>query len=165
MHSGGGKVSIGTWRPESATQSVAITKLMRAAEIKAHHVEHLEAAQWEKLIWNVPFNGLSVADGGVTTDVLLANPQKVDEIRALMTEIIAAAHAMGYPLDHTLVESNIERTRPMGAYRTSSMIDFIEGRVLEIGPIWREPLKRAKAAGVPMPNLEALLERIQAKIA
>lgn len=164
VHSAGGKVSIGSWRPESASQSIAITKLMRAAEIKAHHVEHLEAAQWEKLIWNVPFNGLSVADGGVTTDVLLANPQKVDEIRALMTEIIAAAHAMGHPLNRALVEDNIERTRPMGAYRTSSMIDFVEGRVLEIGPIWEEPLKRATAAGVPMPNLKALLERIYKRI-
>ena len=96
--------------------------------------------------------------------MLLADEAKVAEIRALMAEVIAAAHALGHDLDPALAEDNIERTRPMGAYRTSSMIDFVEGRVLEVGPIWEEPLKRAKAAGVPMPRLELLLERIRARV-
>ncbi len=164
VHSGGGKVSIGTWHPDSASHALALYEMMRAADIKSRHVEDLEAAQWEKLIWNVPFNGLSVADGGVTTDVLLADEEKVEEIRALMAEVIAAAQALGHDLTPGMAEDNIERTRPMGAYRTSSMIDFVDGRVLEVGPIWEEPLKRAKAAGVPMPHLETLLERIRERI-
>jgi len=44
------------------------------------------------------------------------------------------------------------------------MIDFVEGREVEVGPIWREPLQRATAAGVPMPHLEALLERIEQQV-
>ncbi len=164
VHSGGGKVSIGAWHPDSGQHALGVTNMMRAADIKAHHVERLEAAQWEKLIWNIPFNGLSVAEGGVTTDVLLADPQKVDEIRGLMAEVIAVARALGHTLSPQLADDNIERTRPMGPYRTSSMIDFVEGRVLEVGSIWEEPLRRAQAAGIAMPKLEALLERIRQRI-
>ena len=131
----------------------------------AHAMPNLEQAQWEKLVWNVPFNGLSVAEGGVTTDVLLASPETEDEIRALMTEIVATAHALGLDVPEEVIGFNIERTRPMGPYRTSSMIDFVEGREVEVGPIWQEPLRRAKAAGVAMPHLEKLLERIEARLA
>ena len=49
----------------------------------------------------------------------------------------------------------------MGPYRTSSMIDFTEGREVEVDAIWREPLHRAQAAGVEMPRLAALLRRIE----
>ena len=131
---------------------------------RAHAVDNLMQAQWEKLIWNIPFNGLSVAEGGVTTDSLLADPRTEAEIRALMLEVIATANAIGLPLGEELADANIERTRPMGPYRTSSMIDFVEGREVEVGPIWEEPLKRAQASGLKMPHLEKLLDRIRQRL-
>ena len=78
--------------------------------------------------------------------------------------MIAAARALGLELGDDLIDFNIERTRPMGPYRTSSMIDFVEGREVEVGPIWQEPLRRAKAAGVPMPHTEKLLRRIEQRV-
>lgn len=163
-HSAGGRVSIGDWSQGPAGRSKEITRRFKAAGIHASAVDNLVAAQWEKLIWNIPFNGLSVAEGGVTTDVLLANPQTEAEIRALMLEVIATAQALGLPLREELADQNIERTRPMGPYRTSSMIDFTEGRDVEVEPIWAEPLQRAKAAGLQMPHLEQLLERIRQRL-
>jgi 2-dehydropantoate 2-reductase len=97
--------------------------------------------------------------------VLLANPIIETEIRTLMQEVITASAAQGVLLDQSLIESNIERTRPMGPYQPSTMIDFIEGRELELGPIWQEPLRRGIAAGVKMPALQKLLTRIQAQLA
>jgi 2-dehydropantoate 2-reductase len=44
------------------------------------------------------------------------------------------------------------------------MIDFVEGREVEVDGIWREPLRRAKALGVPMPRLEKLLAEIEARL-
>jgi 2-dehydropantoate 2-reductase len=99
----------------------------------------------------------------VTTDVLLASPAKETEIRQLMAEIIAAANHLGLGLSQELIDLHINRTRPMGAYRTSSMIDFVEGREVEISPIWCEPLRRATAAGFAMPHLADLLQRIEAR--
>ncbi len=163
-HSAGGRVAVGEWRPGEPGRAAEIVRRFKAAGIHGSVADNLERAQWEKLIWNVPFNGLSVADGGVTTDVLLSSAETEREIRALMTEVVTAARALGLDLTDDLIESNIERTRPMGPYRTSSMIDYVEGREVEVGPIWREPLHRAKEAGVPMPHLENLLERIEARV-
>lgn len=163
-HSAGGRVAIGEWRAGIPGRALEIASRFKAAGIPGVAVDNLEQAQWEKLVWNVPFNGLSVAEGGVTTDVLLASGETENEIRALMREVIAAARALGLNLGDELIDFNVDRTRPMGPYRTSSMIDYVEGREVEVGPIWQEPLRRAKAAGVPMPHTEALLRRIEQRL-
>jgi 2-dehydropantoate 2-reductase len=163
-HSAGGRVAIGEWRPGLAGRAAEIARRFKTAGIPGVAVESLEQAQWEKLVWNIPFNGLSVAEGGVTTDVLLASAEIETEIRALMAEVIAAGRAFGLDLGDDLIAYNVERTRPMGPYRTSSMIDFVEGREVEVGPIWQEPLRRANAAEVAMPHLEKLLMRIEARL-
>jgi 2-dehydropantoate 2-reductase len=87
-----------------------------------------------------------------------------DEIRALMTEVIHAARAQGLPLEESLIDFNVERTRPMGPYRPSSMIDYVEGREVEFDEIWGEPLRRAQAAGVEVPHLERLSDRIRERL-
>ena len=127
-------------------------------------MENLQRAQWEKLIWNVPFNGLAVAEGGVTTEVLLKNPDIESEIRKIMNEVVDVANAQGLGVDRSLVGWNIERTKPMDAYRPSTMIDFVEGRELELGPIWEEPLRRAESAGIDTPAISRLLERMKDRL-
>jgi 2-dehydropantoate 2-reductase len=164
-HSAGGRMTIGEWRPDGSSRAVELEKRFKAAGIQAVAVDDLEKSQWEKLVWNIPFNGLSVAEGGVTTDVLLASRETEHELRALMAEVIAAARALGHDLSDDLIDFNIERTRPMGPYRTSSMIDFVEGREVEVAPIWEEPLRRATDAGVAMPHTADLLRRIRQRLA
>lgn len=164
-HTAGGRVSIGEWSTALPGRADAVARRFKTALVHASSVPNLALAQWEKLIWNIPFNGLSVANGGLTTDALLASPHSATEIRTLMTEVVTAARAQGLDLADDLIDSNIERTRSMDAYRTSSMIDYLEGREVEVDPIWREPLRRALAAGVPMPALEKLLARIEQRLA
>jgi len=163
-HTAGGRVAIGEFTKGLAGRAEVLAARFREAKIPASATDDLLLAQWEKLIWNVPFNGLAVAMGGVTTDVLLSNPETENTIRELMHEVVAAAQAQGISLDRVLVEKNIERTRPMGPYRPSTMIDFMEGRELELGPIWEEPLRRAKLAGVATPAWEKLLARIKDRL-
>lgn len=165
VHSAGGPVSIGAWLPDGTAAAGEVVRRFAAAGIRASLAPCLEAAQWQKLIWNIPFNGLAIAEGGVTTDVLLASPATTAEIRELMRETVTAARALGHDLAHELIELNIERTRPMGAYRPSSMIDYLAGREVETAAIWAEPLRRATAVGVPMPRLASLLERIRRRLA
>ena len=164
-HSAGGRVALGEWQADGRGRAPELARRFKAAGIPVEAVGNLAQSQWEKLVWNVPFNGLAVAAGGVTTDVLLASPETEGEIRALMAEVIAAGRAMGLGLGTDLIDFNVNRTRPMGPYRPSSMIDFLNGREVEIGPIWEEPLRRAQQAGVAMPLLENLLARIRARLA
>ena len=164
-HTAGGRMTIGEWRPDGGGRAVELERRFKVAGIQAVAVDDLEKSQWEKLVWNIPFNGLSVAEGGVTTDVLLAARETEDELRALMAEVVAGARALGHDLSDDLINFNIERTRPMGPYRTSSMIDFVEGREVEVAPIWEEPLRRATDAGVAMPHTADLLRRIHQRLA
>ena len=164
-HLAGGRITLGEWRPGVPGRAEEIARRFKTAGVPATAVANLEQAQWEKLVWNIPFNGLSVAEGGVTTETLLASPSTEAEIRALMEETVAAAQALGHAIEPSIIDFNIERTRPMGPYRTSSMIDFVEGREVEVDSIWREPLRRGTAAGVSMPHLAALLERIESRLA
>lgn len=164
-HTAGGRLTIGEFSKGLPGRAEAMAARFREAKIPAAATDDLLMAQWEKLVWNIPFNGLAVAEGGVTTDVLLSDARTENTIRELMWEVVTAARAQGIPLDGALVETNIERTRPMGPYRPSTMIDFMEGRELELGPIWEEPLRRAIAAGVATPALENLLDRMKARLA
>lgn len=164
-HSAGGRVTLGEWQADGTSRHLELEKRFQTARIHGVAVEDLEKSQWEKLVWNIPFNGLSVAFGGVTTDVLLATKESEDQVRAIMVEVVAAARGLGFDLRDDLIHFNIERTRPMGPYRTSSMIDFVEGREVEVTPIWEEPLRRAREIGVPMLHTSALLERIKHQIA
>ena len=163
-HSGGGKTSIGEFLQDQRGRAVEIVRRLVQAGIRAELDEPLQEAQWKKLVWNVPFNGLAIAEGGMTTDRLLASAELETEIRALMAEIITAARARGLSLSDELIDYNVNRTRPMGPYRPSSMIDYTEGREVEIGPIWEQPLRFGQEAGVAMPHLETLLSRIRQRL-
>lgn len=163
-HTAGGRISIGEFVNDGRGRAAEIARRFSLAGIPAEASPSLAETQWKKLVWNIPFNGLAIAEGGVTTKDLLETPGMEDEIRALMAEVIAAARAQGLALGDELIESNVERTRPMGPYRPSSMIDYVEGREVEFEAIWGEPLRRARAAGVAVPHLEKLAGRIRARI-
>lgn len=156
-----GRVEIGSlgdrW-PELAKSAVA---MFEGAGVRTRFATELNAALWRKLCWNVPFNGLSIAMGGVTTDRILRDGAALDRARTLMDEVRRAAAAAGYRIPDDFIDGQFEVTAKMGAYRPSSLIDFLEGRPVEIEPIWGEPLRRGRALGVDMPELEGLYEVIK----
>ena len=163
-HTAGGRISVGEFVNDNRSRAAEIARRFSAAGIPTDAAASLAEAQWKKLVWNIPFNGLAIAEGGVTTEDLLKTPGIEDEIRALMAEVIAAARAQGLVLEDSLIDFNVERTRPMGPYRPSSMIDYVEGREVEYEAIWGEPLRRAQAAGVKVPHMERLAARILERI-
>jgi 2-dehydropantoate 2-reductase len=120
--------------------------------------------KWRKLVWNIPFNGLSVYYGGVTTDVILADPEKRAFAVKLMEETIAAAAADGAALAEGLVEEQLRATGPMGAYRTSMMVDYMAGRKIELETILEEPLRRGSAGGLALPAMEELVRGVREKV-
>jgi 2-dehydropantoate 2-reductase len=125
----------------------------------------LEAVLWKKLCWNIPFNGLSIAGGGITTDLILADPALNERAYLLMKEVQAAAIARGHGFEDAHIKRQFVVTVGMGPYRPSSLIDFQEGRDVEVEGIWGEPLRRGLAAGVPMPQTQRLVDDIKARLA
>ncbi len=138
-------------------------------------VDNLEQAHWEKLVWNIPFNGLGVAAvGGIeavrrgrlipgqplgschSTKALLGDPGWASWVRGLMAETIAAAQAQGLQVKSSMADEQIARTMEIGDYKASTLIDYERGLPLEIESLFAEPLRRANAAGVEAPRLRAL---------
>lgn len=157
-----GQIVAGEFEGAPAERTRALAALFVKAGVKMVVSESLADVRWRKLVWNVPFNGLAVARGGITTDVILQSAEMEAEVWALMREVQAAAAAHGVAIPEDFVVDQVERTRPMGAYKPSTMIDYVEGRPLEVEPIWGEPLRRAKAKGVPTPRLAALYAELLA---
>ena len=124
----------------------------------------LESVLWKKLCWNIPFNGLSIAGGSITTDLILANPALNERAYVLMKEVQAAAIARGHGFEDAHIKRQFVVTVGMGPYRPSSLIDFVEGRDVEVEGIWGEPLRRGLAAGVKMPETEKLVADIKSRI-
>lgn len=149
-----GLVSIGAFQNAPQADADATAALFREAGIKARSVPNLLLERWRKLVWNIPFNGLSVARGGLTVDQILAD--HLDTVVTLMREVIAIARADGCPIEEEFIEFQLARSRPMVGYQPSTLVDWRAGNPLEIEPIWTEPLRRAHAAHVPAPALEAL---------
>ena len=160
----------GRW-PEPRTHD--LRAMFQRAGVPCDVTDDLARAHWEKLVWNVPFNGLGVASsagveaftpGGpigtrgpcLSTDKLLADPAWREIVRELMLEVVRAAQALGLKLDESVVQEQIDRTRTMGPYKASTLIDFERGQPLELESLFLEPLRQAKRAGVPTPRLQVL---------
>lgn len=174
-HLAHGLVVLGEYRRRPSARVRAIEAWFHRAGISCRVADDLERAHWEKLVWNVPFNGLGVAGvvgvenllagrvpatvprrESLPTDELLGEPQWERLVRELMAEVIAAARGVGHALGDELAEENLARTRCMGPYKASTLLDFEQGLPLEVESLFAEPLRQAKAAGVATPRLEAL---------
>jgi 2-dehydropantoate 2-reductase len=174
-----GLIVLGEYQRPAGPRTQQLAALLQNAGIPCKVTDNLAQAQWEKLIWNIPFNGLGVAGTAgydafthlpspishlpsvgpcLPTDKLLADPRWEKLLRELMLEVIAAAAGLGHHIPTALADQNIERTRTMGAYKASTLLDFERGQPLELEGMFFEPLRRAKAAGVAVPRLARLCE-------
>lgn len=158
-----GSLALGEFRRPPGGRLRALAAEFEAAGVKTRVAEDLDSARWHKLVWNVPFNGLPIAAGGVATDAICADPQLEAEARALMAEVQAGAASLGHRIPDEFLRRQFDVTPGMGAYRPSSLVDFLAGRAVEVEAIWGEPLRRAQAAGAALPRLAllyALLRRL-----
>lgn len=172
-HLANGKIELGEFKrwPEPRTHDIA--SAFRNAGVPCAVRDNLEQARWEKLVWNIPFNGLCVAScaglqavqSGIyhghkgdclTTQDLLADPPWLALVREVMAEVIDAGKAHGLPIARELAEEQIDKTRIMGPYKPSTLVDYLLDREIELESLFLEPLRRAQAKQVPTPRLEAL---------
>jgi 2-dehydropantoate 2-reductase len=158
-HTERGVIKVGELTPGITQRVKAIVQLFERSNINAEPIEDLRAGRWEKLVWNIPFNGLG-ARYDATTDRLLGTPQGEGAVRALMAEVVAAAAGNGIRLDDDVIDRMVEITRPIPAYRSSTQIDRQLGRPMEIEAMFGEPLRAARAAGVATPLLAKLYHEL-----
>jgi len=160
-----GHVRVASARGPAGPHARLCAEALSKAGVDCRTEDSLEAVLWKKLCWNIPFNGLSISAGGLTTDRILDDRALRSRALALMLEISDAAGACGFPFDRKHVDWQFQVTEGMGPYRPSSLIDYLDGRDVEIDGIWAEPLRRGTEAGVRMPELTRLLWELRERIA
>ncbi|MBQ7684247.1 MAG: putative 2-dehydropantoate 2-reductase [Bacteroidaceae bacterium] len=128
---------------------------LHQAGIEAQEVEYA-TARWRKAVWNMPFNGMTVALH-CQTDELMRHPATRRLIREQMMEIVCASRALGVEgVDEPFVEKMLTMTDAMTPYSPSMRLDWDHRRPMELDYIYTRPLQIAREAGSPMPRLEML---------
>ena len=156
-----GQIRLGEYQRPPRQRTHALAEQFRRSGITCRVIENMAMERWRKLVWNIPFNGLTIAHGGIDTAAILCDPKLRQFAECLMAEVISAANRCGLPLEAAAGEEQMRATETMGAYKPSTLVDFEEGRPLEIEAIWGEPLRRATAAGASMPHLQELYEALK----
>jgi len=133
--------------------------LFRAAGIDSQAMDNLGQARWQKLVWNVPYNGLSVLLGASTTP-LMADSDTRELIQALMAEVVQGAAACGHALPAGYADHLFRVTEQMPDYWPSMYHDHAGQRPLELQAIYAEPLARARAAGCSLPRMQMLYQAL-----
>jgi 2-dehydropantoate 2-reductase len=156
VHSDHGLIRLGEFCGSAASdRAEKIAKIFSASNVPCKVLDNLAYGRWEKIIWNVPFNGLG-ALLDLTTDQLIGCEPGLAMVRQLMREIIAIAKTTGVQMPDSIVELKIEHTRTMGAYKSSMQIDRQMHRPMEIEAILGQPLRAAQTHHVASPALAAL---------
>ena len=155
-----GNINIGNYSCHTPQRYNQMLADFRAAGIGAADVEYLEA-RWKKAVWNMPFNGMTVALN-TTTNRLLSCESTHRLIYDQMLEVIGAAQALGVKnLDSRFADKMIANTIKMPPYSPSMKLDFDFHRPMEINYLYTRPIAEAHAAGFAMPKLEMLEAELQ----
>jgi len=157
----GGNIRFSDLTAGDTPRAQSIAQLFEQAGIRCSVAPSVGSARWYKLVWNVPFNGLSISEGGIDTAQILASPKLHAKALTLMNEVMAASTALGFPQDPDHPKHEIARTQKMGAYQPSSLLDYLAQKPVELESIWGEALRQGAAAGVPMPQLTELYQKLK----
>jgi 2-dehydropantoate 2-reductase len=132
-----------------------IDKDFESAGILIELTEDLLLGRWKKLVWNIPYNGLSVILNATTAE-LMANVHTRKLVEQLMYEVLTGAKNSGRIIPDSFIQTMLDYTVKMKPYRTSMKIDYDERRPLEVEAIFGNPLRMTEAAGVNLPQISCL---------
>lgn len=143
--------------------------------------ECLLKARWMKLCWNMPFSGLSVSLGAVTTDVIATSPSLRTQATRILSDTIDLANAdlrekFGSSIQHNqLIDKSVvtehmwRLTDTLGAYKSSTAIDLSNNQDVESDFLFDTVLakaihhskNKASVTGTDFPYLESMLLSVQ----
>ncbi len=141
-----------------------LAETFNQADIPCEACTDLTKVRWEKLVWNIPFNGLcAITD--LSTNLLLSCTETRLLVKEMMQEVITAANRqkLSAPIEGAaFIKRMLDATAGMGAYRPSMMIDRQQDSPLELDAIYHIPLERATGTGTPMTRVAMLYALLKA---
>ena len=155
-----GKLILGSHNVSDQEILKQVVSDFQSAGIHAEMATDLGFARWHKLVWNIPFNGMTVVLN-TTTDRLIAVENTRELSRELMLEVIHGANHCGVPLKESLAQQMIDMTIKMKPYAPSMKLDYDFRRPLEIEYIYSKPIETARKAGFEMHKVSMLEKQLR----
>jgi len=160
IHSEHGKITIGSYQGDTEIVLEQVCADFEASGVPCELSDDLLTSRWEKLVWNVPYNGLTVVMNALTSE-LMAHPATYQLCNDLMLEVIGAANACGVKISENFAQVMLEYTLDMKPYAPSMKLDFDFKRPMEIDAIYTAPLEAAEKAGFNMPKVRMLEQQLR----
>lgn len=154
-HLGKGELSVGNFSCRDTEKVSRMVDEMCRSGIKARQ-EDYQAMRWKKAVWNMPFNGMTVAVGAETSRSLAESPSISGLVHKLMLEVTGAARACGVEVGDDYADKMMEMTRRMPQFASSMKFDYDHHRPLELHYLYERPMEEARRHGYDMPLMGML---------
>lgn len=160
-----GQITLGEYNSEYDPSGITdtmqgIANDFNHAGIPIELTTDLLLARWQKLVWNIPYNGLSVILNA-STDELMADANTRKLVTQLMDEVATGAKSLGRIIPDSFIQTMLDYTVKMKPYRTSMKIDYDTHRPLEVEAIFGNPLRKALAVGVNLPQISCVYHQLK----
>lgn len=155
-HQDYGRIVFGTYPSGITEKGKILEKLFIKSGLPVEITDDVIAARWKKLLWNAPFNPLSVICDGANTQEMMENMEIRNLSVEIMKEIIHIASFDGHPLHESLITKNIEDTEKMTPYKTSMLLDYENKRPMEVEAILGNALSIADKYSINTPHIKTL---------
>lgn len=162
-----GRIVFGAYRgidgsdPGPSTQMLQeVLQDMVASGIEAYLTEDLPTTKWKKLMWNIPFNGLSVLLNA-STDAIMNDPDSRLLARRISEEVRQIALAAGSSIEPGYVDWVIDHTDDMVPYDSSMRLDYLNGRAIEVEAIYGNALQEAQRCGFAAPIVRTMYQQLK----
>lgn len=150
-----GLVKIGALHSKYKQHALDIVNLFQNAKIEVLFTKDLRQSRFEKLLWNVPFNSLSVICN-TDTKTLIQNPHIKNLSYQLMNEVKTIATHEGKKITKTMIEEMIYKTESMQPYKTSMLLDYESKKKMEVDAILGQLVQLAKKYKLFTPHLNTV---------
>lgn len=162
-----GKILMGPFRGLEDTEPgpavdrlIEIQKDFIAAGIECQTTESLTLARWRKLMWNIPFNGLSVILNS-STNRIMEHPDSRALALSIIREVRQTACDCGHWIEPEFVQYMMDHTDEMVPYDSSMRLDYLAGRPIEVETIYGNALRAAERANVHSPILAMMYRQLK----
>ena len=151
-----GRVTIGCFPTGTSKKAQQLQELFLASGVPCEISDDIVTERWKKLVWNAPFNSVSVLGRGLDTRAMVKSRISLELVTGVMKEVCKVAEAAGHKLPDQIVDHYIAQTRTMKPYKTSMLLDYEAGSPMEIEAILGNSVRIAQRNGVETPFLSCL---------
>jgi 2-dehydropantoate 2-reductase len=155
-HQDQGRISFGTYPEGISPKAAELAEIFKNGGVSAEVVQDVIAARWQKLMWNAPFNPLSVIGGGADTRSMLGSDVFTELVKDVMKEVADLSIADGHPIDYEMIDKTVKSTYKMTPYKTSMLLDYENRRPMEVEVILGNAVKMGEKYEVDVPRLKTL---------